>query len=285
MSGEAKSAKLDGQVALVSGGGRGLGRVFAQRLAAEGATVAVSGRSLDDLSETVRLVEAAGGQAMAVTFDVADRGAAEAGVGQVERVLGRIDLLVNNAGLWGPIDNLWDCDPVEWWRTMEVHVGGVFHCSRAALPGMVARGGGRIVNIVSHAGVHRWPTCSAYSASKAAVIKLTENLAVELGRNGVAVFAYHPGLLTIGLGEQAIGMDAPPGSAADRAAAWIRSEFAAGQAVTPERAADVLVQLAAGEADGLSGRYLTVADDLPALEIRKDEVQRGDLLTLRLRES
>jgi NAD(P)-dependent dehydrogenase (short-subunit alcohol dehydrogenase family) len=277
--------KLSGRVALVTGGGKGLGRVLAENLAEGGAAVAVSGRSLEDLRETVGVIEGKGGRALAVAFDVADRKAVDAGVAEVARGLGRVDLLVNNAGLWGPIDDLWDCDPQEWWRTMEVHVGGAFHCSRAVIPGMLARGGGRIVNIVSHAGVHRWPTCSAYSVSKAAVIKLTENLAVELSRKNVAVFAYHPGLLTIGLGEQASDMQAAPGSAADRAAAWIRSEFAAGRTVTPEQAAMGLVTLASGEADGLSGRYLTVFDDLAALERRKDEVQRADSLTLRLREA
>ena len=279
------SAPLGGQVALVTGGGKGLGRAFARRLAAAGAAVAVSGRSFEDLRETVGSIEAKGGKAFGISFDVADRQAAEAAVSEVARVFGRIDLLVNNAGLWGPIDDLWDCDPAEWWRTMEVHVGGAFHCSRAVLPKMIAQGAGRIVNIVSHAGVHRWPTCSAYSVSKAAVIKLTENLAVELSRKNIAVFAYHPGLLTIGLGEQAIRMEATPGSAADRAAAWIRSEFAAGRTVTAERAACVLVALASGEADGLSGRYITVTDDLAALESRKDEIQSADLLTLRLREA
>lgn len=275
-------APLDGKIALVTGAGKGLGRVFAQSLAAAGATVVLSGRSSSELVEAARAIEREGGKAFAVSFDVAARDAVDKSVAEIERSHGRIDVLVNNAGLWGPIDNLWEADPDAWWRTMEVHIGGAFHCSRAVLPGMIARGSGRIINIVSHAGVYRWPTCSAYSISKAAVVKLTENLAAELSRTGVAVFAYHPGLLTIGLGEQATEMQATPGSAADRAAAWIRSEFAAGHAVTPDRAADVLVALASGEADGLSGRYLTVDDDLSALEKRKDEIKRADLLTLKV---
>jgi NAD(P)-dependent dehydrogenase (short-subunit alcohol dehydrogenase family) len=273
---------LDGKIALVTGSGKGLGRVFAQSLAGAGATVVLSGRSSGELIESARLIERQGGKAFAVSFDVTARDAVAKSVAEIERVHGRIDVLVNNAGLWGPIDNLWEADPDAWWRTMEVHIGGSFHCSRAVVPGMIARGAGRIINIVSHAGVHRWPTCSAYAVSKAAVVKLTENLAVELGRTGVAVFAYHPGLLTIGLGEQAAEMRAAPGSAADRAAAWIRSEFAAGRAVTAERAADFLVALASGAADGLSGRYLTVDDDLPALRKRIDEIKRADLLTLKL---
>ena len=206
------------------------------------------------------------------------------GLARLQSTVGSVDLLVNNAGLWGPIDDLWKVDPEDWWQTMEVHVGGTFHCCRAVLPGMVQRGAGRIVSIVSHAGVHRWPTCSAYSVSKAAVIKLMENLSFETRRQGVKVFAFHPGLMAAGLGKQAIDMQAPQGSPADRAASWIRSEFAAGRSVSPERAARFLVGLAAGDADRLSGRYLTVFDDLRALQVRAEEIADGDLLTLRLRD-
>jgi len=278
-------AVLQDQVAVVTGGGRGIGRTFALALAAAGAVVAVTGRSRDDLDGTVGQILAEGGRATAALLDVIDRQGVENGLLELERRLGRVDLLVNNAGVWGPIDNLWDADPEEWWRTMEVHVGGAFNCCRVVLPGMIRRGAGRIINIVSNAGVHRWPTCSAYSVSKAAVVKLTENLAVEARSRGVAVFAFHPGLLEIGLGEQAIQMQATPGSAADRAAAWIRSEFAAGRSVDPKRAAESLVALASGRADGLSGCYLTVVDDLQALQARADQIQRDGLLTLRLRDA
>ncbi len=276
---------LRDRVAVVTGGGRGIGRVFAQSLAAAGAVVAVTGRSREDLEGTVSRIEADGGRATSIAFDVTDRQGVEHGLGELEHRLGRVDLLVNNAGVWGPIDNLWDADPVDWWRTMEVHVGGVFNCSRAVLPGMIRRGDGRIINIVSNAGVHRWPTCSAYSVSKAAVVKLTENLAVEARSRSIAVFAFHPGLLEVGLGEQAIQMQAASGSAADRAAAWIRSEFAAGRSVDPLRAAEFLVMLASGRADGLSGCYLTVLDDLQALRARAEQIRRDDLLTLRLRDA
>lgn len=276
-------ASLQDQVVVVTGGGRGIGRIFAQAFAGAGAAVAVTGRSPDELAETVARIEAAGGRATSITFDVADRKCAEDGMRDLELRHGRIDLLVNNAGLWGPIDNLWEADPHAWWRTMEVHVAGTFHCSRAILPGMLTRRSGRIINIVSGAGVYRWPTCSAYSVSKAAVIKLTENLSVEVRGRGIAVFAFHPGLTTSGLSEQAIGMRAVPGSAAERASAWIRGELASGRSIPPERAAAFLLTLATGQWDGLSGRYLAVSDDLHALQARLAEIQRADLLTLRLR--
>jgi NAD(P)-dependent dehydrogenase (short-subunit alcohol dehydrogenase family) len=276
---------LEDRVAVVTGGGRGIGRVFAEALAAAGATVAVTGRSRGELEATAARIEAAGGRAALAVFDVADAPAAERGLSELESRLGRIDLLVNNAGMWGPIDNLWEADPEAWRRTIEVHVGGTFNCSRAVLPGMVRRGDGRIVNVVSNAGVHRWPTCSAYSVSKAAVIKLTENLAVETRALGVGVFAFHPGLLEIGLGEEAKRMQPASDTAAGRVAAWLHAEFAAGRTVEPERAAAFLLALASGRADGLSGCYLTVKDDLDALEARAREIQRDDLLTLRLRDA
>jgi NAD(P)-dependent dehydrogenase (short-subunit alcohol dehydrogenase family) len=276
--------ELTGRVALVTGGGRGLGQVFAQVLAQAGAAVAVAARSADQLQETVALIEAQGGRAMALPLDVTDQAAVERAVETIEHRLGPVDILVNNAGLWGPIDPVWEVDPEQWWQTMAIHVQGSFLCARTVLPGMIARRCGRIINIVSHAGVHRWPTCSAYAVSKTAVIKFTENLAAETRRHGVSVFALHPGLATVGLTQLALDMDAPAASPAGRAAAWIRQQVAEGQAVPPERSAWLVAWLAAGRADQLSGRYLTVDDNLETLVTRADEIQQADLYTLRLRE-
>jgi NAD(P)-dependent dehydrogenase (short-subunit alcohol dehydrogenase family) len=277
--------ELAGRVALVTGGGRGLGQVFAQALAQAGAAVAVAARSADQLRETVSLIEAQGGCAIAIPLDVTNQRVVERAVETIESRLGPVDILVNNAGLWGPINPVWEVNPEEWWQTMAIHVQGSFLCARAVLPGMIARRSGRIINIVSHAGVHRWPTCSAYAVSKTAVIKFTENLAAETRRHGVAVFALHPGLATVGLTRLAMDMDAPAASPAGRAAAWIRQQVADGQAVPPERSARLVVGLAAGRADALSGCYLTVGDNLETLVARANEIQQADLYTLRLRES
>ena len=282
--GPAAPGSLMGQVALVTGAGRGLGRVFAQTLAAAGLRVAVTARSVEQLAETVSLIEAAGGCAIALPGDVTDQAVVERVVERVRHQLRPIDLLVNNAGLWGPINPVWEVDPEQWWRTMEIHVRGSFLCARAVLPGMIARRRGRIINVASHAGVHRWPTVSAYAISKAALIKFTENLAAETKRHGVAVFVIHPGIATIGLTELAMAIDAPLESPAGRAAAWIRQEVAAGHAVPPERSAELVMWLASGCADALSGRYLSISDDLASLIKHAEEIQRHDLYTLRLRE-
>jgi NAD(P)-dependent dehydrogenase (short-subunit alcohol dehydrogenase family) len=275
---------LKGCVAVVTGGGRGLGRVYAHALAAAGAAVAVTGRSASHLRETVQLIGAAGGRAIPISFDVTDQDAVERAVNEIQAQLGTVDVLVNNAGVSGPIGYSWDVNPNLWWRTVEIHVRGCYLCSRAVLPGMIRRGGGRIINIASHAGVFRFPTASGYSVSKAAVIKLTENLAVELKRQKIYAFAFHPGLVDGGLTHAALAADASIDSPAQRATTWVREQHEAGRAVPPELAVNSILFLACGGADALSGRYLTVFDDLASLTARAETIRRDDLLTLRLRQ-
>jgi len=276
--------QLRGSVALVTGGGRGLGRVIAQALGEAGAAVGVLGRSADDLAETVRRIEAAGGEAAAACADITDDRATAGAVAELRRRLGPVDVLVNNAGICGPIGPLWDVPPGEWWRTIEVNVGGVFACTRLVLPDMLARRRGRIVNLTSNAGVFRWPGVSAYAVAKSAVVKLTENLAAEVRREGVRVFSVHPGVQPIGLTEAALAADVHPESPEARVADWLRRELAEGRGAEPDRAAQLVVQLAAGHGDSLSGRHLSVHDDLDLLLERLEEIRRDDLCTLRLRE-
>jgi NAD(P)-dependent dehydrogenase (short-subunit alcohol dehydrogenase family) len=275
---------LTGQVALVTGGGRGIGRAIAQALAAAGAAVAVTARSTDQVADTAAVIAQAGGRALALTADVTDRLAMERAVAEVEHRLGPVDLLVNNAGVGGPIGPLWEVEPQDWWRTMEVNLRGIYLCARAVLPGMVARRRGRIVNVASHAGAYRWPQVSAYAISKAAVIKFTENLAAETKRQGVAVFAIHPGTVLVGPTAALLNEGASSESPQGRVAAWFRQQIAGGRAVPPERAGQLVVALASGRADALSGRYITVYDDTNAWIDRAAEIRRDDLYTLRLRD-
>lgn len=282
--GSGSAPVLAGSVALVTGGGRGIGRLLAQALAGSGAAVGLIARSAGQLAESARLIEDAGGVTAAAAADLTDEAATAAAVRELSRALGPVDLLVNNAGIGGPFGDTWDVDPTSWWRTVEVNLRGVFLCARLALPGMLARGRGRIVNVTSQAGVLRWPQVSAYSVSKAAVIKFTENLAVEAGRAGISVFSMHPGITPIGLSERALACTALPGSAEDQVYSWIRGELDAGRGAEPARAAGLVLRLAAGEADALSGRHLSVHDDLDAILAAVDQVRRDDLYQLRRNE-
>ncbi len=276
---------LTGQVVLITGGGRGIGRAIARELGTAGATVAVTARSMDQLIETKARIEDAGGHALAIAADVTDHSAVTRAVETIEAKLGPIDLLVNNAGIGGPIGPLWEVDSELWWQTIDVNLRGVFLCTRVVLPGMVERGKGRIVNIASHAGVHRWPQVSAYAVSKAAVIKLTENLASETKRKGIAVFAIHPGAVLVGPTAEILETVADPETPTGRVAAWFRQEIANGRGVPPERAGVLVRDLASGRADALTGRYLTVYDDLDVLIHQSAEIQKNDLYTLKLRQT
>jgi NAD(P)-dependent dehydrogenase (short-subunit alcohol dehydrogenase family) len=190
---------LHGRVALVTGGGRGVGRLLARTLAEAGAAVALIARSSDELATTVGQIRDAGAVAAAASADVTDEIAVTAALAQLRAQLGPVDILINNAGINGPMGVMWETESAEWWRTLEVNLGGAFVLSRMLLPDMIAAGRGRIINITSNAGVYRWPLVSAYVTSKAALIKLTETLAAETVKHGVSVFSVDPGLLPIGL--------------------------------------------------------------------------------------
>ncbi len=270
--------KLVGQVAVVTGGGRGLGREIALRLAAEGAHVAVVARSAEQVRETVRLIEESGGRAIALTADVSDADTVQHMIAQVEDDAGPVDLLVNNAGVIVPLGPVWEVAPEDWWRLMEINLLGSFLCARAVLTSMTRRRHGRIVNVASGAGIESPPFLSSYVVSKAAVIRLSEALAMETEEHGVAVFAIDPGWMSTAMTEYLAhsedGMRWTPSA---------RSMFGTEAHVDPSRAADLVTKLASGQADVLTGRYLTVWDDLEDLQARAAQIKRDDLLRVRLR--
>jgi NAD(P)-dependent dehydrogenase (short-subunit alcohol dehydrogenase family) len=270
---------LSGQVALVTGGGRGLGRAFAQALARAGAAVSVIARSEDQLAETVRLIQGAGGRAIAIPADVTDRDAVEGAVATIERRLGSVDLLANNAGVYAPVGPAWEVDPDRWWRTIEVNLLGPFLCARAVLPGMVARRRGRIINISSGAAAVQYPYGSAYGISKAALTFMTNSLAAETKGYGVSVFSYVPGTVRTAMSEHL--------AESPEVHRWIgyrfRKKFEEGSDTPVEEAVRVFMILASGRADALSGRHISVSDDVAELVRRVEEIEKNDLYTLRLR--
>jgi NAD(P)-dependent dehydrogenase (short-subunit alcohol dehydrogenase family) len=270
------------RVALVTGGGRGIGRLAAAALAEAGYTVGLVARSSDELAETAGLIQASGGVAVTATADVTDPRAASDAVRRLRQELGPIDLLINNAGILGPIGPAWEVESDSWWRTMEVNLFGTLLFSRLVLPEMIARRQGRIVNVSSQAGAFRWPVVSAYSVSKAAVIKFTENVALETHRYGVSVFSVHPGLLPIGLGETAISPDAPPDSNEGRVYAWAKRQLSEGRGAEPACAIKQILELASGKYDALSGRHLSVHDDLDRVLAQIDDVREQELYVLGL---
>jgi 3-oxoacyl-[acyl-carrier protein] reductase len=251
-------AELSGQVGLVTGGGRGIGRGIALELAEAGMRIAVAARTKEQ-------VEATAGETggLALTVDVADRGSVERMVEHVERELGPIDLLVANAGISPHEPSPWELGPESWWRTHEVNVLGVYLSCCAVVPGMLARGRGRVVITGSGAAYMPGAQATAYTSSKAAVARFAETLANELeGR--IPVFLISPGLVRSEMTKGRFPDDAP----------W-----------TPPECAPRLVRaLASGRFDRLSGRYLHAEHDPPEeLEQRIDEILENDLNAIRLR--
>ncbi len=177
-------------MALVSGAGQGLGRAIAQRLAAEGARVAVNDRVASPGLDAVAR-ETGGVTAVA---DVADPDAVEAMVAEVERALGPVELLVANHAYMS-MAPFTEHDPDDWWRNIDVNLSGTFHLLRAVLPGMRELGRGRVVVIASEFGVVGWANATAYAASKTGLISLTKTLGRELGPEGILVNAIAPGIM------------------------------------------------------------------------------------------
>ena len=270
---------LANQVAVVTGGGRGVGRTIACHLSAQGARVAVASRTQKEVEETVGLIERAGGAAIAFALDVADRESVASMVTETERQLGPVDLLVNDAAIVAPFGPSWEVDAEQWWRLLEINLYGSFLCAHAVLPGMTKRRRGRIINLGSRVGLNPVPYGSAYVTSKAAVIRLSEALAIEAEEYGVTVFAIDPGWVSTAMTEYVTQSDQ-----GKRWMPWTQSVIGTDAHVPPERAAELVATLASGRADRLTGRYLRVSDDLEDLIHRAEHIRDHDLHSMRLRD-
>ena len=258
---------LVGQVALVTGAGRGIGRTLALALAREGAAVGLLGRTMSSLDEVLGAVARAGGRAVAVPADVTVRDQVRAAVDTVTRDLGPVDLLVSNAGLREQRASLpWEADPDDWWRVVETNLRGPFLLAHAVLPGMVRRGTGRVLHIGSGMSHRPHPDWSAYSTSKAGLARLTDTLATALLGTGVTVLETTPGLVRTDMTETMWGP---------------ADEQTWGDV---DRITTVLLRFARGELDALHGRFVhATRDDVDALLAVAGTIRDRDARTLRLR--
>jgi NAD(P)-dependent dehydrogenase (short-subunit alcohol dehydrogenase family) len=249
---------LDGKVALVTGGGRGIGRAIALALAGAGAAVVVTGRDIGKLDAVRTEIATRGGSALALACDVADSGAVAVAFAQARSALGPIDILVNNAGITASV-KFADTDDATWERIMRVNASGPFFCCRAAVPDMIARGGGRIINIASYAALSGIPYSSAYSASKHALLGLTRSLALELARYNITANAICPGWVETDMVQSAVAnIIAKTGRTEEAARASILELAGQPQMIAPEQVAAVALRLAGPEGTGTTGQAITI---------------------------
>ena len=268
--------RLEGRVALITGGGRGIGRQIALAYAEEGARLALAARTELELGETAQLVAAQfGTEVLTVIADVSDRGQVEWAVARTLDHYGAIDVLVNNAGNIGPVGKAWENDPDEWARTIAVHLMGVYYGCHAVIPSMLQRGRGRIVNMSGVGG----PNTTAYDAAKTAIVNLTENLALELADTPITVNAISPGSINTRMWEETRDLSLAIG---DMATYERGVQVTSGQGASIERAAELAVFLGSDDCGTLSGRLIRAfADRFEEFPDRADEIMASEAYLLR----
>ncbi len=257
--------QLTGQIAVVTGAGRGFGRVIAERFAREGAAVAITSRTRAELEQVVAGIRSEGGRAIAVPGDVTEPRDVDRVVTETERALGPVSLLVSNAGVPGPFGPIWTVDPQAWWRAQQVHIRAPFLYLHRVLPGMTERRAGRVIIVSALASRVVAPYLSAYCVGKIAQTRITAEAAAETRNLGVSVFAIDPGFVFTGIAEET--MNSPD------AQRWLPGMVerirarrdAADRDADLARCAQRCVDLASGRYDALSGRYMELGDDIDAM--------------------
>jgi len=256
---------LTGKVAIVTGASRGIGKCVALALARQGADVVVAARSVETrerlpgtIHDTVAAIEALGRRALAVRTDVRDAAAVEAMVQRAADELGRVDVLVNNAGVAASAP-LKSVEPEDWERIFAVNVRGTYLCTREFLPDMLAAGWGRVINVASIAGLSGAAYISAYAASKHAVIGFTRSLAAEVAAEGVTVNAVCPGYVDTPMTDGSVAhIAAKTGLSADDARERLKRMSPQRRLFEPEEVAYLALCLADPRAKGVNGQAIVL---------------------------
>jgi NAD(P)-dependent dehydrogenase (short-subunit alcohol dehydrogenase family) len=274
--------KLTGRSAIITGGSTGLGLSIAAAFVANGANVLICGRNertLATAGEDLRARITGPERIVTVACDVWDHNQVRSLVNRGLDEFGHIDILVNNAGVLGPIGKLEDLDLNEWRRTCETNLYGVVATTHYLIRHMKARRYGKIINLSGGGATSPRPFFTAYGASKAAIVRFTETVAVELRGTGIDVNAVAPGAMNTRMLAQTL--EAGPERVGEvQFAQALRQQESGGS--SPENAAELCVYLASTQSDGISGRLISAAwDPWPSLHEKRQELDSTDIYTLR----
>ena len=242
--------RLEGKVAVITGGNAGIGEAVAKRFAEEGAAVVVTGRRQHELDRVVSVIRSGKGKALAVTGSVSDEGHVQDVTRKAVDSFGRIDILVNNAGIGDFGKRLHETDDATWAHVLEVNLTGVFRMTRAVVPQMLKQGRGAIVNISSVASLVGIPGLSAYAASKGGLDALTRALAIDYAKDGIRCNVVNPALIDTPM--------AAPLMANPEVLQALLSQYAIRRAGRPEEVANMVLYLSSDEADWVTGGTFTI---------------------------
>jgi NAD(P)-dependent dehydrogenase (short-subunit alcohol dehydrogenase family) len=254
---------LHGKVAVITGGGRGIGRSIALRYAAEGADIALAARSGDQLEEVADLIQQMGRRALPVPTDLRDPDQVGMLAERVLDELGPVDIVVNNSGIAGPTAVLWEIEPADWDETLRVNLTGTYLCCHAFLPHMITRRSGNVIVIGSVTGKRPLYGRTPYAASKLGLVGLVRTLAWEVGEYGIRVNLISPGYVE---GERLNTVIAAQATAKELSLDEARAEFSGGSPlrrfVAPEDVADAALYLCSERAESVTGEDFNVTAGL-----------------------
>lgn len=268
--------ELTNRRVIITGAGRGIGRATAIAMGREGARLCLWGRTKSDLVKTQELVHSVGAEVKTVVADVSITSDVERAWQAVAYEWDGIDVLVNNAGIQGPMGSMHEINVEDWWRTIEINLRSTFLCSKIVLPKMIEQNRGKIINFSGGGAVTPRPFFSAYSASKAAIVRLTETLAAELEKNHIDVNAIAPGAVNTQMLDQRLAAGSRIGEFERDAA----KDLVQSGGTDIEKPAALAVFLASDKSNGLSGRLLSaIWDPWEKMDLKK--IMETEIFTMR----